>query len=127
MAKIKLWIKGHWFYLVAGALVFGAIVFGGRKLLASLAEWARKRADRRVVGDALSGLESAGDALSDARETTGGIADAVDAGVESVTTGTSGVGEALETAGSLSDGHHRIEDIVRELARRYGIDAPADF
>jgi len=118
--KITLWVKGHWFYLVAGALVLGSIVFGGKRLLASLAEWARKRADRRIVGDAVSSLTAAGSSVSDAQGTAGNIADAVDAGA-------TGVEDALGTAASLADGHHTITDIIRELARRYGVDAPADF
>lgn len=120
MQKITLWVKGHWFYLVAGALVLGSIVFGGKRLLASLAEWARKRADRRIVGDAVSGIDAAEGAISDAQQSAGNIADAIDAGA-------AGVEDAIGTASSLADGHHRIEDIVRELARRYGVDAPADF
>lgn len=120
MQKMWLWIKGHWFYLVAGALVLGSIAFGGKRLLASLAEWARKRSDRRIVGDALSGINAAESAISGAQQSADAIA-------ESVGAGAAGVKDAIGTAQQLADGHHRIEDIVRELARRYGVDAPADF
>ena len=120
MQKITLWIKGHWYYLVAGALVLGSIAFGGKRLLAALAEWARKRTDRRIVGDALSGIDAAEGAISDAQQSAGNISDAIDAGA-------AGVEDAIGTASKLADGHHRIEDIVRELARRYGVDAPTDF
>jgi len=118
--KIYLWLKGHWFYIVAGALVLGSVAFGGKRLLASLAEWARKRADRRIVGDALSGIDAAEDAISGAQQSADAIA-------ESVGAGASGVENAIGTAANLADGHHRIEDIVRELARRYGVDAPENF
>lgn len=120
MQKIYLWVKGHWFYIVAGILVLGSVAFGGKRLLASLAEWARKRADRRIVGDALSGIDAAEGAISGAQQSADSISDSVGAGA-------SGVENAIGTATSLADGHHRIEDIVRELARRYGVDAPADF
>ena len=127
MQKIWLWIKGHWFYLAAGILVLGSIVFGGKRLLATLAEWARKRADRRIVGDALSSLTAAGSSVSDAQSTADDIAGSIDAGVGSVEAGANGIEDALGTASNLADGHHTITDIVRELARRYGVDAPADY
>lgn len=108
--KVWLWLKGHWMYLVGLVLVIGAYLLGRRRAVSGLVNLF----NRGTVDDAALRLGEAGERADDIADTAGELSGAI-------TEGGAALAEASATGERLADGHHRLTDIVQELARRYGV------